>query len=220
MGSVWGDFLSWLSSLNPSWVSAIASCLTVLVSLAAFCTAVWAARAAWKQLEHLKEQKEIEQASKISGWLAVESDHEAGTFQVNLRFVNASRLPVHQVLVQPVALEADEAMLELAEPTEKIVTIPLDFATQRAKELIARETEKSLRELDPEEHFLAEPAAYAFARAVLLKQGTVLWFRDSQNRTWIRRANGTLEPPKLDRKGNYVDGRALIRHPLEWPVES
>lgn len=80
----------------------MASSLTAIGSFAALVTAIWAARAAWRQVEHLNEQQrhrderdEQEQASQVAAWLTYEGKGEG--CQLIIHYVNHSKLPVFDV---------------------------------------------------------------------------------------------------------------------------
>ncbi|MDI2029858.1 hypothetical protein QFW96_14600 [Saccharopolyspora sp. TS4A08] len=172
--------------MNPSWISAIASCVTAIGSLAAFGTAVWAARAAWKQLKysadqqrHRDERDEQEQASKFAAWVSIQG-RENGKMQGTLRYINTSKLPIHDFTAIPVPFPNARLNIDMIEPTDGVCS--------------------QMAELGPVEDV---DGSWHGRIDILVR------FRDNQNILWRREPNGVLRKAKVDELGNDLESRIL-----------
>ena len=172
-----GVLATWFRSLDygnvPSW-------LTAFIATLALATAVWAARAAWKQVEHLNEAKVQEQASKVAAWLTV-SPNEDGEPEVFVRYTNASSLPVYELEIIHASLRRG-ALLFLAEPTnDGIATVLFPRLTKIAQD----EYRKWLEEYGP-------TVGYQNATETIKESRVLVRFTDTRNIAWQRELNGVL----------------------------
>lgn len=194
----------------PSWISAVGS-------IAAFSVATWAARAAWKQVAHLNEQREIEQASKVSAWLTLEKD-TGGTPDIILNLLNVSDLPIYNLEVAVPRLTDQRELFPVVPPTNGVMMVRLKHASAEAK--------AGTRDLHQRFGSLLQPGPFwdntdeeqkrallRMSRATAFedgfreaqRDGVLLWFRDCHNIIWQRTGNGELRKAHLGSKGEILD---------------
>lgn len=189
----------------PSWISAVGS-------LAAFGIAAWAARAAWKQVEHLNETKEHEQASKVAAWLSIDKQyfqqHAKHDYPaVVLRYVNASDLPVYDLHATAVDDPSiDRLRIEVVEPASDIEVAYLDGLTVKLNKAYRINMSRFEDiDMDPEKREGVEGLALKAAALEVIGSGIYIRFRDTRNVTWCRQANGVLRKPRFDSDGDDID---------------
>ncbi|WP_338601652.1 hypothetical protein [Saccharopolyspora sp. SCSIO 74807] len=161
----------------PTWISAI-------FSICAFGTALWAARAAWKQVKfsadeqkRRDEKDEQEQASKVAAWLVVDEKRKTAA----VRYVNNSGVPVYFLTVTPMLAPDRKLLINIAEPGEGPRSVEFDTLAD----------------------WLRSDADYP-ARYVQYA-GLEVEFLDSNNNIWTRGSNGYLRRSEGHELWNWVN---------------
>lgn len=188
----------------PSWISAVGS-------LAAFGTAIWAARAAWRQVKysadqqrHRDERAEQEQAAKVAAWIGIEKSNE-GRPLVYLRYINKSGLPVYDLNVKPMGYPDSGFMINLVEPGEEVRTQYLERLTQVINERYDGQVRSLFQAFKDFDDPMSKAKDVASSNAPLALNFVEFSFRDTQNLRWRRDSKGMLTKVRVDADGDNID---------------
>lgn len=147
----------------------------------------------------------MDQASKFAAWLSVDLSNDDKTeLKVNLRFVNSSDIPVHDVQLIAGIMPNLVFSLDIAEPTGDIQDVEIEELSR----LLVSHMDHFESLLTP--RLRRKYHIGAIASMIVRSEGYQINFTDAKNRRWVRNEKGVLHLWDGTPHGTNTPHRGLV----------